>query len=139
MHGRGRMQKLLVCGLRRADLRGADRLGHPKEDHDALTATAGRERLIRYPKATVDILPVVHDPDITCRSNREIGLHLQTAANVATGWRDLVAGLEAGRAGLSAHTAQLGNLTVRGGEIRNPHVVIAIDGRRKWGGQTATR
>jgi hypothetical protein len=48
----------------------------------AWTATAGRECFGRCAEATVEVLPVVHVPDVTRRSNREIGLVLQTTAHI---------------------------------------------------------
>ena len=64
-------------------------------------------------EATVDVLPVVHHPDVARRADREIGLHLQAAAHVAAGRRDLVAGLDAGRAVLGADAAELHDRTAR--------------------------
>src|SRR5262245_6345754 len=61
----------------RPDLRRAHGLGHAEEDHDPLAAAAGRERLLGIAEAAVDVLPVVHNPDVAGRSDREIGL--QTA------------------------------------------------------------
>src|SRR5262245_58641019 len=51
----------------------------------------------RRAETTIDILPVVHHPDIACWVDGEIGLHLQSTAHVTTGRRNLVTGLEAGR------------------------------------------
>src|SRR5215475_10182141 len=62
-----------ACG---SDLRGAHRLSHAEEDHDALTAAARGQRLACVFVATVDVLPVVHHPDIARRRNRKISLHL---------------------------------------------------------------
>jgi hypothetical protein len=42
----------------------ADRLGHAVEDRNALAAAAGRKRFGRRAEAAVDVLPVVHHPDI---------------------------------------------------------------------------
>jgi hypothetical protein len=63
----------------RADLRGANRLGHAEEDHHALAAAAGRERFVGTWEAAIDVLPVVHHPDVTRRRDRDIGLNLQAA------------------------------------------------------------
>jgi hypothetical protein len=123
---------------RRADLRGTHRLRHAEEDHDALTATAGRERFIRCPEATINVLPVVDDPNVTRQSDREIGLHLQAAADITAGRRDLVASLEAGRAVLGADTAKLDDWALRTSEIGDPHIVVAVDRRSKRGGQAKT-
>ena len=71
---------LLIRGTCWPDLRRADRFGHTVEDHDALTAAARRERFISAREATVDVLPVVDRPDVSCRIDGNIGLHLQTAA-----------------------------------------------------------
>src|SRR5499425_3683191 len=89
---------------RRADLRRAHRLGHAEEDRHTLTTAAGRDRFCGAGKAAIDVLPVVHHPHVPGRSDREIGLHLEPAAHVPAGRRDLVAGLEAGRTVLGAHT-----------------------------------
>src|SRR5262245_57829762 len=91
----------------RSDLRRAHGLRHPMEDGHALAAAAGRDRLAGVSVATVDVLPVVHHPHVPGRSDREIGLHLEAAAHVPAGRRDLVAGLEAGRAVLGAHAAEV--------------------------------
>ena len=45
-------------------------------------------------EAAVEVLPVVHRPDVARRADRDVGLHLQAAADVAAGRRDRVAGLE---------------------------------------------
>src|SRR5262245_61399395 len=60
----------------------------------------------RRAETTIDILPVVHHPDIPCWVDGEIGLHLQSTAHVTTGRRNLVTGLEAGRTALGADTTQ---------------------------------
>src|SRR5262245_45160101 len=92
---RGRPERVaaLLRRLRRPDLGSSDGLGHAEEDRDTLAAAARRERLVRVAEAAVDVLPVVHHPDIARRADREIGLHLETPADVAAGRRDLVAGL----------------------------------------------
>src|SRR6516164_8136424 len=118
----------LLKWLRRADLRSADGLRHAEENDDALTATAGRESFIRCPEATINVLPVVYDPDIACRSDREIGLHLQAAADITAGRRDL-----------GADTAKLDDWALRTSEIGDPHIVVAVDRRSKSGGQAAAR
>src|SRR5262249_14927481 len=71
---------------RRPDLWCADGLGHTVEDHDALTAAARRGRFISAREAAVDVLPVVHRPDVSCRIDGNISLHLQAAAHVAARW-----------------------------------------------------
>src|SRR5271166_3515076 len=106
-----------------------DRLGHAVEDCDTLAAAAGRERFVRYAKAAVNILPVVHDPDVARRVDGEIGLHLQAATDIPAGRRYLIAGLHAGRTVLGAGAAKLHDWAVCGGEVRDPHIVIAVDGR----------
>src|SRR5262245_39965011 len=73
---------------RRPDLRRTHRLGHAEEDHDALAAAARRERLIDA-EAAVDVLPVVHHPNIARRRDSEIRLHLEAATHIAAGRRDL--------------------------------------------------
>src|SRR5262245_48892894 len=91
---------------RRADLWRAGRLGYAEENHDALSAAARRQRFLGCSITTVDVLPVVHHPHVPGRSDREVGLHLETAADVPAGGRDLVAGLEARRAVLGADAAE---------------------------------
>ena len=76
-------------GLRlscRSDLWCADGLGYTVEDHDALTAAVGRESFNGAREAAVDVLPVVDPPDVSCRIDGNVGLHLQAAAHVAAGW-----------------------------------------------------
>src|SRR5271170_8452672 len=113
------------------------RLGHAVEDHNALSATSGRERLTRRADTTVYILPIVHRPDIACRIDSNIGQHLQTPSHVAVWGRYLPAGMYAGRAVLRAHAAQLHNRTTRPGEIGDPDVVVAIHGNGPRARQTA--
>src|SRR5262245_26351098 len=48
----------------RSDLRCTHRLCHAEEDHDTLAAAARRQRLAGVSVTTVDVLPVVHHPDI---------------------------------------------------------------------------
>src|SRR5262245_40484886 len=48
----------------RSDLRCTHRLCHAEEDHDTLAAAARRQRLGSVFVAAVDVLPVVHHPDI---------------------------------------------------------------------------
>src|SRR5262249_41372384 len=67
--------------LCRSDLRRAHGFRHPREDGHALAAAAGRERLAGVSVATVDVLPVVHHPHVPGRPDREIGLHLESAAH----------------------------------------------------------
>ena len=50
-------------------------------------ATAGRERFTRRTDTAVDVLPVVHHPDIARRVDGEIGLHLQAATDIPVGRR----------------------------------------------------
>src|SRR5215472_12542186 len=120
----------------RSDLRRAHGLRHPMEDGHALAATAGRERFVRYTEAAVDVLPVVHYPHVPSRSDREIGLHLEPAAHVPAGRRDLVAGLEAGRTVLGAHAAELRDRALGHREIGNPDVVVTIDDHSPGPGET---
>src|SRR5262245_31626974 len=49
---------------RRSDLRRAHGLRHPMEDDHALSTAAGRERFCGAGKTAVDVLPVVHHPDV---------------------------------------------------------------------------
>ena len=65
--------------LRRSNLRCAYRLGHAIEDCDALPGASSRKRLFGCTDTTVDILPVVHHPDVARWVDAEIGLHLQIA------------------------------------------------------------
>src|SRR5262249_37618248 len=99
----------------------------------------GRQRFVWITEAAVHVLPVVHYPHVPGRSDREIGLHLEPAAHVPAGRRDLIAGLEAGRAVFGTHAAQLRNRTVRPCEVRDPDVVVSVDGRRPRTGQAAAR
>jgi hypothetical protein len=121
---------LFSCaGLRlsgRPHLRRAYRLRHSEEDRDALTAAAGRQDFRGDAEATIDVLPIVHDPDITCGSYREIRLHLQASANVASGRRNLVTRLHAGRAVFGAHATKLHYGTIRGGKVGNPDVAASV-------------
>src|SRR5215471_21102537 len=104
---KGTTPGLLVVAACRPDLRRTHRLGHAEEDRHSLTAAARRQRLVGGSEAAVDVLPVVDHPHVPGGSDREIGLHLEPAAHVAAGWRDLVAGLEARRAVLRAHAAEV--------------------------------
>src|SRR5499426_623391 len=124
---------------RRPDLRRTHRLGHAEEDRHSLAAAARRERLVRNPEAAVDVLPVVHHPHVPGRSDREIGLHLEPAAHVPAGRRDLVSGLEAGRAVLRAHAAELSDRAVGHREIGDPDVVVTIDDHSPGPGEAAAR
>src|SRR3954452_2486155 len=82
---------------RRPDLRRTYRLGHTEEDREALAAAARREFLGRHAEAAVEVLPVVHDPHVARRPDREVGLHLQAPAHVAAGVaRGLAVGERAG-------------------------------------------
>src|SRR5262249_22485361 len=47
-----------------SDLRCTHRFGHAKEDRHTLTAAARRERFFGFAEATVDVLPVVHHPNV---------------------------------------------------------------------------
>src|SRR5262245_49451400 len=49
------------------DLRRANRLSHAEANHDTLSAASRRSSFIRQAEATVDVLPVVHHPDIAGR------------------------------------------------------------------------
>lgn len=62
--GSGRMPSVRP---RRTDLRRADRLRHAEEDRDALSTAACRQGFVDHAEAAVDVLPVVHDPDVTGR------------------------------------------------------------------------
>src|SRR5215470_5777738 len=55
---------LSVVAACRPNLRRTHRLGHAEEDHNALAAAPRRERLVAVSVATVDVLPVVHHPDV---------------------------------------------------------------------------
>src|SRR5262245_62826032 len=109
------------------------------EDGHALAAAAGGQRFVAIAEATVDILPVVHHPHVPGWSDREIGLHLEPAAYVPAGWRDLVAGLEARRAVLGAHAAELRDRAVGHREVGNPDVVVTIDDHSPGPRETAAR
>ena len=74
---------LLIRGTCWPNLRRAHRLRHAVEDYDTLTAAARRERFISAREAAVDVLPVVYRPDVSCRIDGNIGLHLQAAAHIA--------------------------------------------------------
>ena len=122
----------------RTDLRCTHRLGHAEEDHHTLPAAAGRECFGRYPEAALNVLPVVHHPDVARWSDREIGLHLQTSADIADGRRDLVAGLHVGRTILGAGTTKLYDWTVRSSKIGYPDIVVAVRCSLRTG-ETAAR
>src|SRR5208282_2056053 len=61
------------------DLRGAHRLGHAKKHSHTLSAATRRKRFLGITEAAVDVLPVVHRPDVAGRVDCNIGLHLQAA------------------------------------------------------------
>ena len=122
-----------------ADLRDVHRLGHAEEDHDALSAAASRQRFARVFVAAVDVLPVVHDPDVARRRDGKVRLHLQPAPHVAVRRRNLLAGLEAGWTVLCAHAAKLRDRAVGHREIGNPNVVVAIYDRSPRTGEAAAR
>jgi hypothetical protein len=88
-----------------SDLRHSHRLGHAVENYNALAAAARRQRLGRYTIAAVNVLLVVCHPDVARRIDVDIDLHLWAATNVPAGWRNLIAGLEAGWAVLGASAA----------------------------------
>src|SRR5262249_40227674 len=117
----------------------ADGLGHTVEDHDTLTAAARRCRFVGAREAAVDVLPVIDRPDVSCRIDRNIGLHLQTAAYIAAGWRNLIAGLEAGRTVLGAHPAQLHDRARWHREVGDPDIVVTVHNNSPWPGQSAAR
>ena len=80
-----RTKKCLVYGWRVGPICGARTgFGHAVEDHDTLTTAARRKRLFGRTDTTVDILPVVHHPDVARWVDAEIALHLQTSSHVAT-------------------------------------------------------
>src|SRR5262245_48446316 len=86
--GQGPVSALWLLG--RSALRRTHRLGHAEEDRDALAAAARREHLAGVLVATVDVLPVVHHPNVARRRDGKVRLHLQAAAHIAAGWGDLV-------------------------------------------------
>jgi len=45
------------------------------------------------------------DPNIARRSDGKVSLHLQAAADVTAGWRNLIVGLKTRRTVLGVHTA----------------------------------
>jgi len=61
---------------------------HPEEDHDTLSAAPGWERFVGNAQAAINLLPIVHDPNVARWADGKIGLHLQTSANVAAGGRN---------------------------------------------------
>jgi len=65
-----------LIGTRWPNLWCAHRLGHAVEHDDSLAAATGRKRLQGLADATVNVLPVVQHPDVACRVDAEIGLHL---------------------------------------------------------------
>src|SRR5262249_58798110 len=84
---RGKGPKLIfLMGRSRSDLGRSHGLCHSEEHDDSLAAAAGRERLLGRTDAALDILPIVHSPDIPRRANRDVGLHLQATTYVATWW-----------------------------------------------------
>src|SRR5215813_15419544 len=92
--------------------------GHADEHRDALAATAGGQGFGRHAKAAVEVLPVVHHPHIARRSNGEIGLHLQSTADIAARRADLVAGLETRRTVLGGRGAEKKEKIMRRSEVR---------------------
>src|SRR5215467_9233100 len=60
----GRRRRVAVVPASRSDLRRAHGLCHPEEHDDSLAAATRRERLAGVLIATVDVLPVVHHPDV---------------------------------------------------------------------------
>ena len=122
---------------RRPDLRCANWLGHSIKDHHALAAAARRERFSGIPEATVNVLPVVHRPDVARRIDGDIGLHLQAAAHVPAGRRDLVTRLHARRTVFGLHAAQLHDRAVGHGEVGDPDIVVAIHGHGPRTGKAA--
>jgi hypothetical protein len=71
--------------LRGADLRRPNRFGHTVENHNPLPATSSRERFRGRADTAVDVLPVVHRPDVAGWIDVDVRLHLQTSADVAAG------------------------------------------------------
>jgi hypothetical protein len=61
------LSRLSVVAACWTDLRCVYRLRHAVEDRDALAAASGREYLVGVAEAAVDILPVVHQPDVARR------------------------------------------------------------------------
>src|ERR1700757_1564562 len=104
----------------RPDLRCTYWLRHPEEDHDTLSAAPGRKRFVRNAEAAIDVLPIIHDPNVARRSDGKIGLHLKTPADIAARWRNLVSRLHSGRAIFCTDAAQLRNWAIRSGKVRNP-------------------
>src|SRR5271165_2225139 len=121
----------------RAYLRGAYRLGHAVEDSHALSAAARRERLFGCTDTAVDVLPVVHHPDVSRRVDAEVGLHLQAATYVAAGRRNLFSRMHTRRAVLGPYSAQLRNGAARISEVRNPNVVVAVHHHRPRSGKSS--
>ena len=67
---RAREDAIVIISLkwsRGTDLRWPHRLCHAEEDYHALAAAAGRQCFAVLAKAAINVLPVVHDPDITGR------------------------------------------------------------------------
>src|SRR5262245_13132881 len=122
-----------------ADLWRAHGLGHAEEDCHSLAAAAGGQGFGRHAETTVEVRPVLHHPPNARGSNGQIGLHLQATANIAAWRADLVAGLEAGRAVLGTRAAELRDWIVRSGEVGDPDIVVAVDGRRPGSRQAARR
>ena len=59
---------------RRPDLRCCHRLGHSEKDRHTLTAATGRKRLVGRSREThLVVLPVIHRPNVPCRTNGDIG------------------------------------------------------------------
>jgi hypothetical protein len=57
-----------------------------------------RERFVGNAQAAINLLPIVHDPNVARWADGKIGLHLQTSANVAAAGRNLVTRLHPWRA-----------------------------------------
>src|SRR5262249_61257523 len=82
--GKAKVPTLRLSG--RSDLRRAHGLCHTEEHYAPLAAAAGRKRLLRRTDAALDVLPIIHNPDISRRANRDVGLPLQATTYVAAWW-----------------------------------------------------
>ena len=127
----------LIHGARAGPICGARTGLHAVEDHDALAAAAGRKRFARRADAAVDILPVVHHPDIASRIDIQVGLHLQASSDIAARRRNLVARMHPGRTMLGANAAQLDDGAAWRREIGDPDVIVAVHCHGPRAGETA--
>src|SRR5262245_17997337 len=136
--GRGEQPlRTLLWRSGRTDLGRVHWLRHAVEDRDALAAAAGGECLGGCTVAAIDVLPVVHHPHSPSWADGEVRLHLQAATDIAAEWRNLVAGLHAGRAVLGADATELHDWTVRHREVGDPDIVVAVNDYGPWPRKTA--